>query len=202
MVAVATGQHGVVATGQLERFGLASGTITLYARAGRLHRIHNGVYALTPPQLLKPNARRMAAVLAAGPGAALSHATASAHLGLIPSNERTTHVTVPSRGGRSRAGITIHRSSTLRPTDITDVNGIRTTTAHRTLLDLAEHLSQQRLARAIDRAITLNHFDLHALLEQIEHNHARVRGARNLKRALAPINPPPPPTGTSSRSAS
>ena len=70
-------QHGVVATRQLAALGLARGGVARRAQAGRLHRIHRGVYAVGHP-VLTVDGRRMAAVLAAGPGAVLSHRSAAA----------------------------------------------------------------------------------------------------------------------------
>jgi len=127
----------------------------------------------------------MAAVLACGPGAALSHHSAAKHLGLIDSSRSRIDVTVPSRAGRKRRkGIQIHRSSTLRPTDVTIVDGIPTTTVARTLFDLAEVSAQRRLERALDQAEIEEVLDVVALFEQIEHNAARVRAAAALGRVL------------------
>jgi predicted transcriptional regulator of viral defense system len=70
-------QHGVVAARQLAALGISRNAVSARAQAGRLHRVHRGVYAVGHP-VLTVNGRRMAAVLAAGPGAALSHASAAA----------------------------------------------------------------------------------------------------------------------------
>lgn len=79
----------------------------------------------------------MAAVLACGPDAALSHES-SAHLwGRSPTSPQWAHVTVPGQGGRARRkGIVLHRSSTLRPSDVTRRHNIPVTTLARTARDL------------------------------------------------------------------
>src|SRR5919198_5554708 len=79
--ALAGRQHGVVARTQLRGLGLSASAIDRRVQAGRLHVVHRGVYAVGHP-VLGPDGRRMAAVLACGPGAALSHASAAALWGL------------------------------------------------------------------------------------------------------------------------
>jgi len=70
-------QEGVAALAQLIALGLGDAAIRKRARAGRLHRIYQAVYALAPHSLLSVKGRYMAAVLAGGPGAALSHRSAA-----------------------------------------------------------------------------------------------------------------------------
>ena len=77
IAAIAGRQHGVIAIRQLAAIGLAQRTVSHRVAGGRLHRVHRGVYAVGHP-LLSARGRYMAAVLACGPGAALSHASAAA----------------------------------------------------------------------------------------------------------------------------
>src|SRR4051812_10827827 len=74
---VAARQHGVIARAQLRALGLSDDAITKRASRGRLHAVHRGVYAVGHP-VLGARGRWMAAVLACGPGAVLSHASAAA----------------------------------------------------------------------------------------------------------------------------
>ena len=182
---VVTLQHGVITLHQLIEAGLGRSTISRYNAVGWLHRIHHGVYALTPPALLRPNGRQLAAVLACGPGAALSHRAAAAQHELLTWTGTTPDVTVPTHAGHRRPGIKLHRSTTLRPEDVTTVNGIPATSPSRTLVDLADVLAPKELDRALDRAIALNRFDRTALHDQLAHNHARSRATAHLSRALA-----------------
>jgi very-short-patch-repair endonuclease len=126
----------------------------------------------------------MGAVLACGPGAALSHRDAAALHGLRPDNRARFDVTSPRRSGRALAGIDTHRGGKLTPADLTTVRAIPSTAVPRTLLDLAEIVNQRQVERAIDRAETLGVFDLTAIQELLDRSHGR-RGAQVLRRALA-----------------
>src|SRR5579862_202621 len=75
---IALRQHAVVTLDQLRSLGLSERAVQWRAQRGRLHRVRRGVYALVPPDLLDGRGRWMAAVLACGPGAVLSHASAAA----------------------------------------------------------------------------------------------------------------------------
>ena len=75
-------QWGVVSRRQLSALGVSRDTADHWLRAGRLHRVHQGVYALGHAAL-RPEGQRLAAVLACGPGAVLSHRSAAAHWGLL-----------------------------------------------------------------------------------------------------------------------
>jgi hypothetical protein len=121
----------------------------------------------------------MAAVLACGPGAALSHASAAAHLGIRPSAATLIDVTSPKGTGRSLPGLRVHRSTSLVPQDISVVERIPTTTCARTLLDLAEVIHPEALANALDQAEILRIFDLAELEALLARNPGR--------HALAPL---------------
>jgi hypothetical protein len=163
---------------------MSPATVSSYLRVGRLHRVHHGVYTLVPLELLQPSGRLMGAVLACGPGAALSHHSAGAVLNLLESHRTVIDVTVPSRGGRRRAGIQIHRSSTLTSDDVATVDGIPCTTPARTILDLAGILRRRRLERVLDAAEAERVIDLDHLIDQLNRNNGRRRAAGALRRAL------------------
>jgi hypothetical protein len=136
VAAIAAAQHGVVGTAQLHRCGLGSAGIRDWVRAGRLHRIHRGVYAVGHLGLGDAG-RWMAAVLALGPGAVVSHASAAMLWRMLEPRPGIVHVTVPGPGGRARRqGLRIHRSSTLRAHHTTHRDGIPVTSPVRTLADL------------------------------------------------------------------
>ena len=163
---------------------MSSGTVARYRRDGRLHRIHQGVYALVPRELLQPLGHLMAAVLACGPRAALSHQSAASLMNLMQSHRTVVDVIVPSRAGRRREGIQIHRSSTLRPEDVRRVHGIPCTTPSRTILDLAGVLQRRRLERLLDQAEAEELLDLGGLTDQLAHNAAHTCAAGALRRVL------------------
>ena len=180
---LANRQHGVIATRQLAALGLARGGVARRARAGRLHRVHRGVYAVGH-RVLTADGRRMAAVLAAGPGAALSHASAAALWEIRPTSAARIDVTVRSAGGRAkRPGLRIHRGATLRGDEITEHRGIRVTTVARTLFDLAPSLPRRALERALDEAEIRDLYDRREL-EAATAAHAGERGAAALQRAI------------------
>ena len=73
-------QHGVVAREQFLTLGFTKSAIEHRISTGRLHPVARGVYAVGRRHLSRER-RWMAAVLACGPGAALSHRSAAAHRG-------------------------------------------------------------------------------------------------------------------------
>jgi hypothetical protein len=174
----------VFSTEQAASVGLCGSLLRKRWADRRVHRVHHGVYSLMPPALLSVNGRRMAAVLACGPGAVLSHHAAAALHGLMPTGRGRIDVTVPSRAGRAQRQFVVHRSSTLREWDTTVVNGIPCTTVARTALDLADVLPRRSVERLLDEAVALDCFDLAALEEQVQHNAARSRAAQTLHDAL------------------
>ena len=134
--------------------------------------------------MLTVNGRRMAAVLAAGPGAVLSHASAAALWEIRPTSATRIDVSVRSAAGRTkRPGLRIHRTPTLGADEITEHQAIRVTTPARTLLDLASSLPRRALERALDEAEINELYDLREL-QGVALAHAGERGARHLKRAL------------------
>ena len=113
----------------------------------------------------------MAAVLACGEGAALSHGSAAALWEIRRSTSGWVDVAVRSRAGRSRRqGIRIHRLTSLHASEVTHRRGIPVTTPARTLLDLAGMRSLTSLRRAIAEAEALRTFDLRALRAVLDRN--------------------------------
>jgi very-short-patch-repair endonuclease len=174
-------QHGVVATYQLEPLGLGRSAVSGRAASGRLHRVHRGVYAVGYRRLTQ-RGRWMAAVLACGPEAVLSHRDAAALLGLRPDTRRKVDISVPS-AARSRAGIDVHVSGTLCELDVTACEGIPCTTVARTLLDLGDVVDRRGVERAVEQAEILRLFDLGEVEEVIGRAGPR-RGAGVLRAVI------------------
>jgi very-short-patch-repair endonuclease len=160
---IAAKQHGVVSTVQLRAAGIERNATSLRVRAGRLHRIHRGVYAVGHRNL-SFEGRCMAAVLALGAGAVVSHRSAAALWGLLSPARGPTEVTVPGDGGRKkRHGIAIHRSASLIAGVSTRRSGVPITTPARTIRDLRRSVPQPVFQRAVRRALDLrliSHGDL------------------------------------------
>lgn len=133
----------------------------------------------------------MAAVLACGPNALLSHRSAAALWDLLPAIGSSAEVIAP-RGSRvKRSGIAVHRPRQLHPDDRAGRCGIPVTTVARTLLDLAEVLRPRQLERAIDQAELLQLFDLRAIERLKERSHGH-RGLAALNRLVADYRGPTP----------
>jgi hypothetical protein len=159
---VAARQHGVLSLLQLKALGLSPSAVRSRVARGRLHRVHRGVYSVGHP-LLSVKGRWMAAVLACGPDAVLSHRSAAELWGLRESARANIDVMCPRRAGRSRSEIDAHRADTLQSQDITELDGIPCTTLARTLLDLSNVVNRRHLERAFDEAEVLRLFNATAL---------------------------------------
>jgi very-short-patch-repair endonuclease len=153
---IAQNQHGVVSLTQLRAAGVNSQAITYRLKAGRLHRIHRGVYAVGHAQLTDMG-RWKAATMACGPEAMLSHRSAAALWRLLPPPS-AVDVTVPRKGGRhQQRGVRLHRSATLTQRQLTRRLNIPVTTPARTLVDLRRCASPQELGRARRQAEVLGY---------------------------------------------
>jgi Transcriptional regulator, AbiEi antitoxin len=173
-------QHGVVARRQLLDLGIAPDVIDRRVKRGTLHAVHHGAYAVGHRNLTQ-RSHFMAAVLAGGRGAVLSH-TSAAQLWGIEEGGWKIHVTVP-RALRSRGRLVFH-SVTLPSDEVTELEGIPVTTAARTLFDCAATLSRRRLERVMSEAEYRRLTDTVPLPALIE-RYTRHRGTRNLRAILA-----------------
>jgi very-short-patch-repair endonuclease len=126
----------------------------------------------------------MAAALAYGPRAVVSHRSAAGLLGIRRDSRLRTDVTVPGRSARPRPRIEVHASTTLEPADVTTVDGIPCTSAARTLVDLGDVVPRRAVERAVDQAELLALFDLRAVEDALERA-GRRRGAGTLRAVLA-----------------
>jgi very-short-patch-repair endonuclease len=178
-------QFGVVSRRQLQLCGLSDTAIARRVKAGRLIRLHRGVYAVGHT-VLRPEGHRLAAVLACGPHGALSHRSAGEHRGLMRVDAASRHtVTVPRDGGRGPAGVRVFVAA-LPPHDVTLHRGIPTTTVARTALDVAASLGARAVGDLLDQARHLEVYDRTELDRQV----ATARpGAAALRRALADAHP-------------
>ncbi|HEY2768993.1 MAG TPA: type IV toxin-antitoxin system AbiEi family antitoxin domain-containing protein, partial [Solirubrobacteraceae bacterium] len=133
---VAGAQDNVISTVQLLAAGLGRGAIRHRAKAGRMRRLHSGVYLVgyAPPT---QRGRARAAVLSCPAGATVSHRSAAELWGLLPPTARDVDVTVTAGAPRKRPGITIHRSTDLPAWQIRHAGGLPITSPARTISDLA-----------------------------------------------------------------
>jgi very-short-patch-repair endonuclease len=161
--ALAERQYGLVTRAQLFELGVSADAIDYRIKVGRLRPVHRGVYTVGH-RLLTQNGRWLAAVLACGDGAVLSHRAAAGLWGLR--NETRIEVTVP-RTRKTRPGIRVHRID-LPPDEITTRHRIPTTTVPRTLLDLSGGVPRDELRSMMRQAETNRLTDTLTLGDLIE----------------------------------
>jgi hypothetical protein len=179
---LAARQHGVVTLKQLVWHGLSASAVRDRVAGSRLHRVHQGVYALGRPDL-PAEGRWMAAVLACGRGALLSHRSAAGLHDLLSTSQAAIDIAIPRRSVLSRPGIRLHRSPYLTPVDRFIVRNIPCTSVARTLLDLASVVPVGVLDRACNQAEVLRLLDMAAMAELLERSRGR-RGVRSLRAVL------------------
>jgi very-short-patch-repair endonuclease len=181
---LAAKQHGVIGAWQLEELGWDREALRRQVAKGFLHRIHHGVYAVGHPEAT-PNGVLMAALLACGPGAVLSHRSAAAVWDLRQASTPIPDVSVP-RSRERRPGVRMHRPRKLEPQDVTVHNGFPVTTVTRTLVDMAGTTTPQRLNTMFEAAIRRGLLDTKRAADLCSGR----RGAKNLMRLLAQATEP------------
>jgi very-short-patch-repair endonuclease len=147
VAAFAARQQGIVTTAQLLNAGVGRRAISRRVADGLFVPLHRGVYQVGP--VWSRHGREMAAVLACGDGALLSHYSAAAIWGIRPPHRGDVHVTVRGQARRSRPGIKVHRTLSL---NAAVHNGLPLTDPARTLRDLARVLPSHELDRAAEQA--------------------------------------------------
>jgi predicted transcriptional regulator of viral defense system len=173
-------QHGLVAVAQLHDAGLTEKQVRARTMAGRLHRIHQGVYAVGHAGLTR-DGRYMAAVLAGGPGAALCSWSAGAYLGISRDDPHRVHVAVPRRL-HNRRGLRFHHHP--HPPALTTVRrGIPILASAHALVDLAGVMTPNQLQRAVHEAEVQRLCRPAQIRVALDHR-PRARGRAALRRIL------------------
>ena len=126
----------------------------------------------------------MAAVLACGAGAVLSHRSAGERWNMVPVDGSAVDVTVPRRALKAQQGLRVHQVRALHRHDWLIRDGIPLTTPERTLLDLAEELPERQLRRAAQEAARMRRFNNTALKELLDRSPGR-RGQKQLRTLLS-----------------
>jgi hypothetical protein len=180
MAELAGRQHGLVTRGQLLRLGLGPGAVGRRIRAGRLHSLYPGVYAVGH-RLVSREGRWMAAVFACGPAAVLSHHSAAALWGIRGATSRAIEVTTPAK---SRSHGSIHRHFSQLPADeMTTHFGVPVTTVPRTLFDLAAVASVDLVEHALRESEYLRRHDRLSLPDLLSRYPGR-RGCKTIRECL------------------
>jgi predicted transcriptional regulator of viral defense system len=184
-------QHGVVSRPQLERLGFEETAISRRIRSGRLHQVHAGVFAVGH-RLISREGWWMAAVLAMGEGAVLSHQSAAALWGLRGYRLRPVHVTLASKS-RHVPGIRRHSSRILSGDEVTiaeAVPGIPVTSVPRTIFDMARGGDVDLVENLIREAERRELYDTLSLPHLLA-RYPRRRGCRTVKAALRRVEESP-----------
>jgi very-short-patch-repair endonuclease len=180
IAALARRQGGAISRRQLAELGIDDNRIHRLVAQGWLVRVHHGVYRVGT---LTADGVLWAALLAGGDDSALSHNTAGhEHVVLRTRQPRCVDVTAPARR-RPRAGLRLHRAR-LHPADITTRRGLRFTSLHRTLLDLAADLREPELQAAVDEARVRRRLHLPSIDATIARSPGH-HGIGALRRAIA-----------------
>ena len=165
--ALAARQHGIVTRRDLLGLGFTAEAIKHRIAKGRLHPVARGIYAVGWPQLTRER-RWMAAVLACGEGAMLSHRSAAALWGIGRERHGRIDISIRRRGEHRRAGLLVRSRPSLPEEDMAIRNDIPVTRPARTLLDLATELGSVALERAVNEADKRDVIDPEALRAALE----------------------------------
>jgi very-short-patch-repair endonuclease len=150
----------VITLDDLRDAGVPPSTARGWAASGRIHRLHRGVFTVVPPVLLSQEGRWLAAVLACGRGAVLSHGAAAQLLGILPRRDRPgIHVSLVDRRRIRPAGIIIHRPRRLERCDLITRRRIPVTSATRTIFDQASRTGASDLRAQFEQAEYLELLD-------------------------------------------
>jgi very-short-patch-repair endonuclease/predicted transcriptional regulator of viral defense system len=187
LAVLAERQYGVVSRRQLMEAGWSTGSLEKRIRSGRLHQLQAGIYLVGHP-LIEREGRWMAAVLASGPEAVLSHWSAAALWMIRPNSREKIDVTVPHR---SRSSDLVRRHiSPVPPDERTDEDGIPVTTVPRTIFDLAATESTDVVENLLRETEFLELRDRLSLRDLVE-RYPGKRGVRRVRTALERLEEEP-----------
>jgi very-short-patch-repair endonuclease len=189
LAAVAEEQFGVFARAQGVDVGLSERSMSRRVMTGRWVEVFPAVYRL-PGAARTGRQRAMAAVLWGGDEAVISHTTAARLLRLDAVVFDQLHLTLPKIFGRRAPGFVLHRMATLPRSDVVTVDGIRCTSATRTILDCAAMLDDEVLETAFEHARRMGLTSARALARRADELCGRGRpGSTRVRRLLASQSP-------------
>lgn len=177
MAAAAARHYGVVDVDELRDCGLSDDAISWRVKAGRLHPLYRGVYALGHPTI-SLRGRCLAATKACGPDAAISHYSAAFLWGMLEPFQRFPDITAPKP--KQHETINTHRGVDVQTTLLW---GIPITTPKQTLIHLSATAPFKTLRRAVNEALNRK------LITPTDLITSRHRGARKLRKVLATAAP-------------
>lgn len=184
--ALAERQLGLFTIGQAITCGFDKFAVVRMLGSGRCVHVGKGVYRVCgTPRTWEQ--RALAAVLAAGPYAALSHRAAAA-LWTVPGfKPNRVEVTKPHGRNRRSGRLWVHGSLWLPAHHTTMLGPIRVVTPARMLCDIAGQVHEKKLARAVDNCLSLNLVKIDVLIKTFEEWARRGRtGSAAMRDVLEP----------------
>jgi hypothetical protein len=181
-------QHGVFSTWQLLEGGISEDVVQGRREAGLLIPLHQGVYAFGH-RALTSEGNWMAAVLACGPGAVLSHFSAG-HLWGLCGSYGPIEVLRQSGGFHPKGHheVRLHQTRRLEPYEVTLERGIPVVAIERVLLDLAARNDAKRLERKFVQAYKREDFSW-PRLRRITARRRGCKGVGKLRRIALEVDP-------------
>lgn len=183
--ALAEAQHGVFSTWQLLDRGISENTLRSRRKVGAAIPLFQGVYALGHERLTREG-RWMAAVLACGPGAVLSHFSAGQLWGLCGSYGPVE--VLRRSGGARHNGIRLHQTRRLEPYEVIIERAVPVASIERVLLDLAGRTDRKRLERIFVQAYKSDRISWSALARVLSRRRG-CRGVGRLRKVSADVAP-------------
>jgi very-short-patch-repair endonuclease len=191
MALLAGGQHGVVSRWQLLELGMSRDRIQDRAARSQLHRLYRGVYAVGHRKLTLKGVW-MAAVLACGPDAALSHRAGLGLWDVRRTESGLIDVTMPGRTGRRGPDdVRLHRSTLLREADVDAVDGIPVTSLAWTVVDYAGIAHRQQL-RSVLEALERRGLYIGRELDELLERAPNRKGVKAVTAVIAEMTGPAP----------
>jgi very-short-patch-repair endonuclease len=183
IIALASGQHGVVTRSQLLGEGLSCRVVDGRVRSGLLQQVYRGVYRVGPAE--SPKAREMAAALVCGESAIVSGRSSAVLWRMLRSLgvDDPIEVTVAGRRPVARPGIVVRHVRVLVAEEITQLDGIPIATPARTLFDLAGGRRPRDVESALSEALVLRLVERREIVALLD-RHAGQPGARRLRELL------------------
>lgn len=195
---MAAQNRGIVTAAQCRDFGYSPDEIRTRCESGRWRRLCRGVYLVDVElagEAAVTRANVAAALLALGPGAVAVYETAAELHGLEGVHSSgLIHVSIPPGSARAhRRGIRLHEC-VLEPDQIVDVDGLRATSAQRTVADLLRRLDRHSAVAAADSALNqglIASDDLATFERYLRHRRGAARARERLAlvdgRAASPL---------------
>jgi len=183
---IAAGQKTLATTEQLLACGLGDDAVTYRLRTGRLHVVFRGVYSIGCGEL-PPLALELAALLAVGERGFVSHRSAAFVWGLQKTRPPHVEVSVVGRCCKSRAGLRVHRISSIHRSECRRQDGLWVSSPARAILEVAATASVDEVAHLVDEGQGLRRFTPREL-EAVLRRHRGRRGAARLAEVLGDVD--------------